>query len=73
MGLTGCFPKFIRNHAQVAKPLTDLTRGNLQKITWSKGAQDDLDYLKKALILEHILSLLDSQTGQFVFTTDALT
>ena len=67
------FRKFIRNYAQVAKPLTDLTRGNPQKITWSKIAQDSLDHLKKALTSEPILSLPDFQTGQFVVTTDAST
>ena len=67
------FRKFIRNYAQVAKPLTDLTRGNPQKITWSKIAQNSLDHLKKALTSEPILSLPDFQTGQFVVTTDAST
>ena len=65
------FRKFIRNYAQVAKPLTDLTRGNPQKIVWSKTAQDSLDHLKKNLTSEPILSLPDFQTGQFVVTTDA--
>ncbi|KAK2713518.1 hypothetical protein QYM36_009405, partial [Artemia franciscana] len=65
------FRKFIRNYAQVAKPLTDLTRGNPQKIVWSNTAQNALDHLKKALTSEPILSLPDFQTGQFVVTTDA--
>ena len=67
------FRKFIKNYPQVAKPLTDLTRGNPQKITWSRIAQDSLDHLKKALISEPILWLPDFQTGQFVVTTDAST
>ena len=71
LGLMSYFRKFIRNYAQVAKPLTDLTRGNPQKIVWSNTAQNALDHLKKALTSEPILSLPDFQTGQFVVTTDA--
>ena len=71
LGLMNYFRKFIRNYAQIAKPLTDLTRGNPQKIVWSKTAQNALDHLKKALTSEPILSLPDFQTGQFVVTTDA--
>jgi len=67
------FRKFIRNYAQVAKPLTDLTRGYPHKITWSKKAQDSLDPIKKAVISEPILSLPDIQTGEYVVTTDAST
>ena len=69
LGLMSYFRKFIRNYAQIVKPLTDLTRGNPQKITWSKIAQDSLDHLKKALTSEPILSLPDFQTGQIVVTT----
>ena len=65
------FRKFIRNYAQVAKPLTDLTRGYPHKITWSKKAQDSLDPIEKAVISEPILSLPDFQTGEYVVTTDA--
>ena len=71
LGLMSYFRKFIGNYAQVAKSLTDLTRGNPQKIVWSKTAQDSLDHLKKALTSEPILSLPDFETGQFVVTTDA--
>ena len=73
LGLMSYFRKFIRNYTQVAKPLTDPTWGNPQKITWSKKAQDSLDHLKKALISEPILSLPNSKTGQFAVTTDAST
>ena len=73
LGLMIYFRKFIRNYAEVAKPPTDVTRGNPQKITWSKIAQDSLDHLKKALTSEPISSLPDFQTGQFVVTTDAST
>jgi hemolysin-activating ACP:hemolysin acyltransferase len=73
LGLCGYFRRFIRNYSQIAKPLTDLTRGKPQKINWSKEAQESLDYLKKALISEPILSLPNFQTGQFVVTTDAST
>ncbi|KAK2710347.1 hypothetical protein QYM36_013862 [Artemia franciscana] len=67
------FRKFIRNYAQAEKPLTDLTRRNPHKITWSKTAQNSLDYIEKALISEPILSFPDFQTGQFVVTADTLT
>ena len=57
---------------KVAKPLTDLTRGEpKKKLLGPKIAQDSLDHLKKALTSEPILSLPDFQTGQFVVTTDA--
>jgi len=65
--------KFIRNYAQIANPLTDLTWGNPQKITWSIKAKDSLDYLRNVLVSEPILSLPDFQTGQFVVRWDALT
>jgi hypothetical protein len=69
--LCGCLRRFTRNYSQISKSLTDLTRGNPQKITWSKEAQESLDCLKKALISEPILSLPNFQTGQFIVTTDA--
>jgi hypothetical protein len=71
IGLTSYFRKFIRNYAQIAKPLTDLTKGDGKIITWSNEAQTSLDTLKKALTSEPILSLPDFEKGQFVVTTDA--
>ena len=71
LGLTGYFRKFVRNYAQIAKPLTELTKGNSQNVTWSQEAQTSLDRLKKALTSEPISSLPDFENGQFVVTTDA--
>ena len=71
LGLTGYFRKFVRNYAQIAKPLTELTKGNSHNVTWSQEAQTSLDRLKKALTSEPILSLPDFENGKFIVTTDA--
>jgi hypothetical protein len=71
LGLTCYFRKFIRNYAQIAKPLTDLPKGTPQNITWSQETQTSLDTLKKAFTSEPVLSLPDFEKGQFVVTTDA--
>jgi hypothetical protein len=71
LGLTSYFRKFERNYAQIAKSLTELTKGDSQNATWFQEAQTSLDRLKKALTCEPILSLPDFENGQFVVTTDA--
>ena len=71
LGLIGYFRKFVPNYAQIAKPLTELTKGNSQNVIWSQEAQTSLDRLKKALTSEPILSLPGFKNGQFAVTTDA--
>lgn len=71
LGLTGFYRKFIPNYAQIASPLTDLTKkGQPNNVHWSSKEQTSFETLKGMLTESPILRLPDF-TREFVVQTDA--
>ena len=68
MGLTVYYRKFIRNYANIAKPLTDQLRKD--SFGWNAAAFTTFNNLKKAMTAAPVLSLPDF-TKMFFIETDA--
>ncbi|CAM8994324.1 unnamed protein product [Rhodiola kirilowii] len=68
LGLAGYYRRFVRNHAQVSAPLTDLLRKDAY--AWSPMAAEAFNALKKALATTPVLALPDF-THPFTIQTDA--
>ena len=69
LGTCSYYRKFVPNYADLAAPLTNLTRKN-QKFEWSTACQEAFDLLKKALTTSPILSYPRPE-GKFILDTDA--
>ena len=69
LGLASYYRKLIRGFSQIARPLTDLTKGT-GKWRWEKDEERSFVALKVALATAPILRLPDFER-QFVVTTDA--
>ena len=71
LGLTGYYRKFIPDYAEIATPLTDLTRKNApNRVKWSEECERALGSLKRRLCSEPILKSPDFDK-EFVLQTDA--
>ena len=71
LGLTGYYRKFIPGYAELAAPLTDLTRKNAPSIVrWTERCDDAFNRLKECLCSEPILRCPDFSLP-FVLQTDA--
>jgi hypothetical protein len=56
LGLIGFYRKFISNFADIAVPLTDLTKKNVpNKVKWSDIHQDSFDKLKGEICKDSVL------------------
>ena len=69
LGLIGYYRKFVPRFADVARPLTNLTRPD-QPFEWSDKYQTSFELLKEALIKEPILRFPD-QNKPYTLYTDA--
>ena len=69
LGLSGYYRKFVRGYAEVAAPLTALTRQN-QPFSWTGECQAAFDALKQALVSPPVLAMPDDH-GTFILDTDA--
>lgn len=58
IGLASYFRKFIKNFAEIAKPLTDLTQKNV-KWCWGTEQENSFQRLKEALIQRPLLGIYD--------------
>ena len=58
VGLCGWYRSFIRLYADLAAPLTDLTRGNVRFI-WTQAQQDAFEAIKRKVISAPVLQLHD--------------
>ena len=67
LGLIGYYRKFIPRFADVARPLTNLTRLD-QPFKWSDKCQASFELLKEALIKEPILRFLDPNKPYTLYT-----
>jgi hypothetical protein len=71
LGLTGYYRRFVPNYAQIALPLTDLTRkGQPNKLNWEEPHENAFVTLKSMLVNPPILQLPDLGKT-FVVRTDA--
>jgi len=69
LGLAGYYRRFIKGFSKIAKPLTNLLKGD-NDFKWKDKEQESFDILKSALCQEPILQYPDF-TKPFLLTTDA--
>ena len=69
LGTCSYYRKYIPNFAEIAAPLTNLTRKS-QKFCWSPDCQQAFDTLKKSLTTAPVLSY-PNETDKFILDTDA--
>ena len=67
LGLIGYYRKFVPRFANVARPLTNLTRLD-QPFEWSDKCQASFELFKEALIKEPILRFLDPNKSYTLYT-----
>lgn len=60
LGLTGFFRRFVKNYAQIAKPMSDLTRKD-SEFKLSEKVVDAFDQLKSILVKAPVLELYDAK------------
>lgn len=71
LGLVNYYRRFIRNHAELCAPLTDLTRKE-QPFTWTQQQQAAFDTLKQKLTSDPVIAIPDpSKPFTVKVTTDA--
>lgn len=68
LGLTGYYPRFVKNYGQTVRPQTDLLKKN--SFTWSEAASGAFEALKKAVSSIPVLALPDFKQ-EFTVETDA--
>ena len=69
LGLMGYYRKFIPNFAEIAKPLTRLTR-KPARFSWNNECENSFQLLKQCLVMAPILAF-PRETGIFLLDTDA--
>ena len=70
LGLTGYYRKYIPNYAQIAEPLTRLTKKTPRQFVWSEDSERAFTRLKEALQAAPVLRSPDYQK-MFILQTDA--
>ena len=72
LGLVGFYRRFIPHFAEIALPLTDLTKGGTKPgpVLWTERCQKAFDELKEKLCSQPVCCLPD-WTKEFVLRTDA--
>jgi RNase H-like domain found in reverse transcriptase len=70
LGTTGFYRRFIPRYAEIARPLTDLTRGKGKNRSYSWGQREQLafDQLKSAFQEDQVLAHYDPDKPSYVFT-----
>src|ERR1700761_6766507 len=69
LGLTGYYRKFIPQYSQIALPLTELTKDNVQ-FRWEEAEQRAFEQLKERLTTADVLAHPDP-LRQYIINTDA--
>jgi hypothetical protein len=69
LGLAGFYRKLVRHFANMAKPLTELTRKDVP-FHWDQAQQEAFSQLKDALCSDSVLAYPDF-SQEFILTTDA--
>ena len=71
LGLTGYYRKFVPNYADIAAPLSDLTRKKQpEKVVWTDKCEEAFQKLKTMLCSEPVLKNPDFEK-EFILQTDA--
>ena len=72
LGAVGYYRRYIRNFAQIAKPLHRLTKDDIsnQKVPWDEICQQSFDTLKQKLVESPILGHMD-YSRQTILRTDS--
>ena len=68
IGLSSYYRKFIKNHSQILKPISQLI--NAEKFVWTEKHQQAFETLKKAICKNAVLAYPD-MTKEFTITVDA--
>lgn len=69
LGTASYYRKYIQGFADIASPLTNLTKKN-QKFVWTEKCQSAFERLKEALVSAPVLAY-PTREGKFVLDTDA--
>ena len=69
LGTASYYRKYIQGFADIASPLTNLTKKN-QKFVWTEKCQNAFERLKEALVSAPVLAY-PTREGKFVLDTDA--
>ncbi len=69
LGLANYYREFVRGYAEIAAPLTALTKKNVEYV-WSEECQDAFERLKHDLTKPDALAL-PTNNGHYVLDTDA--
>ena len=67
LGLTGYYRKFVPRFADIARPLTALTKKDVEFV-WTEKCQTSFEILKEALMKEPILVYPDPELPYILFT-----
>ena len=71
LGLVGYYRRFVPQFADVAAPLTDLTKKNMpDNVQWTSDCEEAFQELKSALLQRPVLAVMDP-SRKFVLQTDA--
>ena len=70
LGLGNYYRRFIKDFAQIAEPLIDLTRKN-HKFVWTEKCQSAFEKIKDALVSPEIMAYPLNSGAQFILDTDA--
>ena len=71
LGLAGYYRKFVQNFAEVAAPLTDLTKkGKSENVQWNEECEIAFEKLKSELAKKPIMILPDEEQ-EYILRTDA--
>ena len=70
LGLSGFYRRFVPSYAELALPLTDLTRKGPNKVVWDEPQDKAFQRIKAVLCAEPVLMLPDL-SKQFILRTDA--
>ena len=71
LGLVGYYRRHVERFAHIARPLTDMLKGDCRgKFTWSDEAEESFERLKTALVTSPVLAM-PNEHDEFVLDTDA--
>ena len=66
LGLVGYYRRFVDEFSNIAAPMTALTRKNV-KFEWTDACEQSFQELKKQIVTEPILTILEGENGFFIY------
>ena len=69
VALGSYFRRFIRNYAQIARPMVDLTKKG-RKFFWSEACERSFNEIKAALISPEVMGYPKNEGGEFILDVD---